>query len=202
MNRTKRLLVIGAEGCFGRVDRLITGSNPPPGLPGRRRGKPGPILVTPRTVVTRQSSDVIAIEDADLSPAVRFIRDHAGESVGVKNLLLEAPLSRRMMELRFVKVLGRTLKAEFARVRIDNAKSILAAADSPMHVVARAAGFICRSPSATFFRHQTGLTPTQYRRAGRLGGIHRLLSLRDNVIPAARGGRGRYPQASCRWIKC
>ena len=53
------------------VDRMIHGAKPPS----------KPILIAPRRVVIRQSSDSIAIDDPDIAAAMRFIRDHAGEPI-------------------------------------------------------------------------------------------------------------------------
>ena len=71
--------------------------HPPDGL--RSRGVARPAHVRPRTqrgqaifvqplgVVTRRSTDVLALGDADVSAAVRFIREHACDGIAVKDLL-------------------------------------------------------------------------------------------------------------------
>lgn len=50
------------------------------------------ILIEPRGIVTRRSTDVLAIEDANLAEALRFIRGHAPESLTVHDVLKSCSL--------------------------------------------------------------------------------------------------------------
>jgi hypothetical protein len=51
-------------------------------------------------IITRQSTDVLAINDREISQAVRFIREHASDRIGVSDVLEAVPLSRRILETR------------------------------------------------------------------------------------------------------
>ena len=135
------------------IDRLIQGRQPPR----------MPILVAPRHVVMRQSSNIVAVDDPQIAAAIRFIRDHASEPITIKHILREVPISRRAMEIRFVKLLGRTPREEMTRVRIARAKSLLAETQMSIPAVARAAGFTSRVSFFHFFRRIVGVTPRQYR---------------------------------------
>ena len=42
------------------------------------------LVDTATGVVTRQSTDTLAIDDADLAPAVAFIRSHAADPIRVR----------------------------------------------------------------------------------------------------------------------
>lgn len=127
-----------------------------------------PILVPPRGVITRQSSDVLAIEDRELSAAVSFIRDHAHESIGVTDVLRAVPVARRSLERKFRTVLGRSPLEEIRRAHIERARDLLAATDLSMPVIAERSGFESAVRLTTVFRQETGMTPTQYRRQFRL----------------------------------
>ena len=137
------------------LDRMLHGPKPPP----------QPILVPPRGVVVRQSSDIIAIEDRETVAAVRFIRDHAYEPVTIKELLAEVPLCRRVLEQRFAKNLGRTPKAEIMRVRLLRAQNLLEDLNLPVKAVVKGSGFVSYRTFNSFFRRQMGMTPMQYRRS-------------------------------------
>ena len=66
------------------------------------RGRPAPseaFYVKPTHVVTRQSTDILAVQDAELASAIRFIRRHAGQPIRVADVLREVPLSRRSLEI-------------------------------------------------------------------------------------------------------
>ena len=112
----------------------------------------------------RGSSDVLAIDDAEVVAALRFIRQHAHESIQVKDVLDEVPVSRRTLERRVRAALGRGVWEEIRRAHLERGKSLLAETDMPMSEVARHAGFSDQRQLSVVFRQETGLTPTAYRR--------------------------------------
>src|SRR5207249_2912841 len=97
------------------LDRLLAGQKPPE----------RPLLFPPLGVVARQSSDLLAIEDAAVAAAVRFIRAHGHQPIQVRDVLEAVPVSRRSLELRFQKVVQRTLWEEIRRVHLERAKNLL-----------------------------------------------------------------------------
>ncbi len=135
------------------LDRMMHGVAPP------KR----PLLLEPTGVVTRQSTDTLAVEDPDLARAVAFIRSHATDPIQVSDVLVEVPVSRRWLERRFHEVLGRGPAAEIRRVRLDRAKHLLAETDLPVAEVATLAGFGSREYMAATFKQELDLTPRQYR---------------------------------------
>lgn len=119
--------------------------------------------IAPVEVVTRQSTDVLAVEDPEVAAAIRHIRRHAVEGLSVKQLLEAVPVNRRTLERRFVSVLGHTPLDEIRRVRISRAQ-VLLQTDLPVYDVATRSGFATPEYLATSFRQATGMTPTEYRR--------------------------------------
>lgn len=130
----------------------------------------GPVLVPPLGVVSRGSTDMLAVDDPDLVAAVRYIRECATRGIGVSNVLAAVPVSRRRLERRFRSVFGRSPMAEIRRVQIERARYLLASSEATVAEVARAAGFANADYFTTVFGRQVGLSPTQYRRRGRAGG--------------------------------
>jgi LacI family transcriptional regulator len=131
-------------------------------LRGKDRPKQVP-RVPPAEVVTRQSTDVLAVEDGDVATALRHIRVHAVEGLSVKQLLESVAVNRRTLERRFVSVLGHTPLEEIRRVRIERAK-VLLQTDLPIYHVATRSGFATPEYLATSFQQATGMTPTEYRK--------------------------------------
>ncbi len=136
------------------LDRLLAGARRPA----------EPLLIPSLGIVTRQSSDVLALEDVDVAAAVRFIREHAHEPFRVEDVLQEVPVSRRALERRFRKALNRRIGEEIRRVHIERAKELLAGTDLLMSDVAEQAGFSDSRHLSVVFRQETGFTPTAYRR--------------------------------------
>jgi LacI family transcriptional regulator len=125
------------------------------------RGEPP--RAPPLGVVTRQSTDVLAVDDPEVAAALRHIRQHAVEGLSVKQMLQSLSVNRRTLERRFVKVLGHTPLEEIRNVRLDRVKTLLQT-DLPIYEVAVRSGFATAEYLATSFLQATGMTPTDYRR--------------------------------------
>jgi LacI family transcriptional regulator len=136
------------------LDRLMAGEKP-----AQKQ-----LLVPPAGVVPRRSSDIPCILDPDVAAAVRYISLHVQDDLQVADVLREVPVSRRSLEQRFLKALGRTPAAEIRRAQVEVAKQMLAETDEPMARVALAAGFSNAKQLGASFQHETGTTPTDYRR--------------------------------------
>lgn len=122
-------------------------------------------FIPPQGVVTRQSTDVLAMGDAEVAAAVRFIRDRAATAINVDDVLREVALSRRSLERRFKDALGRGIAAEIRRVRMAKAKQLLAETDLSMLQVAMASGFGSATRLGIVFRQVERMTPSDYRKA-------------------------------------
>jgi LacI family transcriptional regulator len=135
------------------LEKLMRGKSPPP----------GPLTIPPRKIVSRQSTDLLAVDDPDVADAVRFIRQHAHEPILVKNVLQEVPISRRSLEKRFLEILGRLPGEEIRRVHVARAKTLLAESDLPLAEVARRSGLRTAKSLSDIFRRHVGITPSEYR---------------------------------------
>ena len=136
-----------------------------------RRVKPTPYLIAPLGVVTRKSTDALAIDDADVSAAARFIRDHACEPIGVKHVLRTVPISRRALERRFLGALGRTPHQEILRCRIDKARLLLSTTDLPIKAIAQRVGVGNAEYLSVIFKRIVGSTPASFRRQHTRGAL-------------------------------
>ena len=133
----------------------------------RRPLPPTPILIPPIGIITRQSTDTLAVDNPDLVRAVGFIREHATRSIHVDDVLAAVPMSRRSLERIFQESLGRSPAQEIRRVRLERAKQLLATTDLPIPKVAVASGFGTGEYMATIFRQATGMTPLRFRSLSR-----------------------------------
>ncbi len=124
------------------------------------------LALEPTGVETRQSSEFFAVEDEEVSAALKFIRDHATSGITVADVLNEVPLARRALERRFNRLLGRTPLDEIHRVRVDAARQLLSATTLPIEEVARQCGFGRANYMSRLLVRFTGKTPRQFRRIG------------------------------------
>lgn len=134
---------------------------------GRRR-RTTHITVPPACLVARQSTDLVAIDDPIVSEALRYVREHGAERMGVLDVVRHLDVSRSTLETRFKKHLGRTVHDEIQRVRLDVARRLLTTSDLPLHVIAERAGYSTVHYMCAVFRRELGHPPGQLRRqAGR-----------------------------------
>ena len=122
------------------------------------------ILVEPLRVAARLSSDVIVAENRDVSVAAAFIRDNARRPIGVQDVVKHCATSRRTLEVCFQHSLGRSIREEIERVRINSAKQLLAETDLSATKIARSSGFNSQSYLSKVFRRVVGMTMARYRR--------------------------------------
>jgi len=135
------------------LQRLMSGEAAPP----QTR------LVPPKGVVTRQSSDSVAISDPVVAKAARFIRENAHHAIGVEDVLARAGVSRSTLERRFRVQFGYSPHDEIQRCRLLRVKKLLQETDWPLARIAEATGYDHAEYMMVQFKRETGKTPTQWR---------------------------------------
>jgi LacI family transcriptional regulator len=134
---------------------------------GGQKAPAQPVFVEPAGVVTRRSTEVLAIDDRHIASAVRFIREHACEGIDVSDVLGAVPLSRSALERRFSGALGRSPKEEILRVRLSRARQLLAETKFSMALIAEKIGLEHPEYFNVIFKKKVGLTPGQFRTQSR-----------------------------------
>jgi LacI family transcriptional regulator len=163
---------VGAEIAFA-MDRLLDAV-----ARDRRRVPMGQVVsIPPEGVITRQSTNLLAVDDPLLRRALQFVREHAGTPITVDDILKVVPISRRKLEIDFHQHLGRTPKEEITRVRLERAKLMLAQTDLPIPLVAERCGYSYAERFTLAFRRQLNTTPVAFRRDYRL-------NLQRKILPA------------------
>jgi LacI family transcriptional regulator len=140
-----------------------------------------PILVPPLGIVTRRSSDVLAMSDRSLAAGARFMREHAFESININDVAKAAGMSRRVFERRFVSQVGRPPKAEVLRLRLERVKELLADTNWTLAQIAERTGFKYSEYLHTVFTQKVGVPPGRYR--------EQIKRLAPESRTAFRGGR-------------
>lgn len=125
------------------------------------------VLFEPIGIATRQSTDVLAIDDADIVKALKFIRVNFMSGINVNDVVKEVPLSRRVFESRFAKLLGRTPHEEIARLRIDRVKQFLKETELSLSEIAARTGFKHEEYLSVAFKKEVGIPPSKFRNAER-----------------------------------
>jgi len=120
-------------------------------------------VVEPVTVAERPSTDAVAVADARVAAAVRFIREHVGDGIDVSDVLRAVPMSRTLLERKFQAALGHSPHRQIVQQRIERAKHLLVESELAIAVVAELAGFGDAGYLSVAFRRETGESPYGYR---------------------------------------
>jgi LacI family transcriptional regulator len=138
------------------LDRMMNGEKPPTEV----------LRVQPKGLVTRRSTDIVAVDDLQLARALRFIRDqYADPLLGVEDVVAATDISRRLLEKAFRREMNRSLNEEIVRVRMDKVKDLLVTTNLKVVDVAAATGFSRPSHLFRTFRKFFGISPNSYRLA-------------------------------------
>jgi LacI family transcriptional regulator len=136
------------------LDRLMHGQ------PSKREQQ----LVAPLGITTRQSTDILAIDDADVVAALRQIRQFACDGLTVSDVLQTVPLSRSILERRFRKHLGRSPQAVIRETQIKRVQQLLSETELSLAQISQLAGYKHVEHMCVVFKREVGQTPGQYRR--------------------------------------
>jgi transcriptional regulator GlxA family with amidase domain len=105
------------------------------------------------------------LRDRLVAEAVRLIWTQGQHAISVSDVVANFPVTRRSLERRFQRCLGRTILDEIVRCRLERAKRLLLETDQPLKAVALAAGFSNARHMSRVFHRAEGVTPANYRRA-------------------------------------
>lgn len=121
------------------------------------------LTVEPGPIVTRQSTDILAVDDPQVRSALQYIRTHGKQPILIDEVAQATSLSRRMLEKRFRRILGRSLLSEIKRVRCEHIATLLRETDLPVVQIAAILGFSSHENISRYFKQQKGITPRQWR---------------------------------------
>ena len=120
-------------------------------------------VIPPLGVVTRRSSDALAIEDTQVAKAVQFIRGADLREITCDQVAAASGVNRRTLERKFREILGRTLYTEIQCWRSDLARQLLQTTTLPLKSIALEAGFRNSDHMGKVLRKQLGKTPREIR---------------------------------------
>lgn len=115
-------------------------------------------------IISRQSTDILAIEDIDVSNALQYIQMHFRENISVADVVEATTLSRRSLELRFKEVTHHNIAEEIRRQRIAHAAKLLIGTNLTVSQIASAAGYQEIKRLNEAFVKYYKVSPSRYRK--------------------------------------
>lgn len=135
------------------LDQMMDGLAPPS----------EPILVEPKELIARQSTDALAVDDPLVAKALEFISQHSHEPIDVEDIAKGVATTRRTLERRFESTLQRGVGQEITRMRIERVKRQLVETNTPLKILVGESGFTDEKQMSRTFARLTGVTPGVYR---------------------------------------
>lgn len=171
------------------LDQLMRGKQP------RRRS----VLVPPRDIIVRHSSDSLVINDPLVAHAARLIRENALTGFNVDDLCRKLNASRSTLDRRMKAALNRSPKEEILRVRFREVERLLRETDLTIDTIAAQTGFAHSHYLQAAFKEQRGCTPGEWRRTqdptarviSQRPSSRRSSAASETPAGRARGRRGR-----------
>lgn len=122
-----------------------------------------PVLLAPRGLVPRDSTDVFASDDPLVAAALRYMADSCDKPINVNDVVRKLQVCGQTLARRFRTARGCRPIEELTRMRIARAKRLLADGDLTIAEVARQCGFNSRAQFFVAFRRAEKVTPGTYR---------------------------------------
>jgi len=123
--------------------------------------------VPPNSVISMGSTDIMAVPDEVVASALRYLRENLKHRIGVDQLCEATGVSRRSLEVRFQKELGRSPAAEIRRCRVELAKQLILSTDWSLRKIGESCGYDYPETFSRAFKRESGQTPNQFRAIAR-----------------------------------
>ncbi|QDT98766.1 XylR family transcriptional regulator [Gimesia aquarii] len=122
-----------------------------------------PLLLPPRILVPRRSTDIIAVNDLAIASALEFIRRNACSEINVTLISQHVNLTRRSLERRFMKLVGKTPHQLIAEERLRRVKQLLIDTDFTLEKIASMAGISSAAYLSVVIKEHENCTPNEFR---------------------------------------
>lgn len=148
----------GYQGA-AQLDRMMRGGK----MPAK------PVRIAPARVITRKSSDLLAVNHDSVARGLHFIAEHFAEPIGVDDVARAAGMSRRGLHQAFSAHVGCAPGDRIRSVRLDFAKRRLAESDDKIESIAQQCGYPSLNTFFVAFRRAERTTPAEFRKVARRG---------------------------------
>ena len=122
------------------------------------------IMVTPSHIVQRQSSDILAVDDAEVALAIRYIRNNAKNKFLINDIVKTTSVSRRTLEKKFRKTIHRSICDEIRQIRVEWISKLLIETDLPISQITSLFNFTDVEHISRYFKNEKGVGLREFRK--------------------------------------
>ncbi|MBS1369611.1 MAG: helix-turn-helix domain-containing protein [Lentisphaeria bacterium] len=139
------------------LDRMMSGEEVPEKM----------IYASSAGVVSRRSTDTLAVSDLRLAGAVSFLLQNYMNFISVGDAARAAGLSQGMLIRLFHREFGKSPLRFLQEIRFNRIRHLLDSTDLPLSEIARQCGYGSDMALSVAFRRETGIPPGLYRSSRR-----------------------------------
>ena len=126
--------------------------------------QPNPVMVPPRGIVVRASTETFPVDPPWLSDALVFIRRNVNRRLSAADVYSAVGRSHTRVDAAFRDKLGTTVQSEIRRVALAEAKRLLATSAMPISDIAKLTGFSSPQYFCNVFTATFGKSPSAFPR--------------------------------------
>ena len=126
-------------------------------------GHPPTLIVPPRGVIERASTNTYPYAPPWFAEALDFIRSNAIKGISASDVFRHVGFSRTLVERVFNENISSPVQKKIVEARIDEAKRLLSTTSIPVKEIATLSGFSSLYYLSRAFASATGLPPTAWR---------------------------------------
>lgn len=119
--------------------------------------------IQPCGVIARQSTEIFRYPSQAVNEAMLFIRRNIGRALTASEVFNHIGRTHTYLDELFLAEVGRTVHAEISRLRIAEAKRLLATSSLPFAEIAKRSGFSSVKYFTKVFTAATGDSPSDWR---------------------------------------
>jgi LacI family transcriptional regulator len=120
------------------------------------------IEIQPTHVESRGSTDIFAINDPDIIQVLKYIKQNSNKPLQVDEIANHVCMSKRSLQLRFRKAMGRSIHDQIVQAHFDIAKALLNETNLPIDEVAARSGFLYTSNMRRAFKQLAGIAVSRW----------------------------------------
>jgi LacI family transcriptional regulator len=124
---------------------------------------PQPAIAPPEKIITRQSTDVLAVSHLPTARAINFIFENYAKLIGIEEVSRHSGISLNALSKNFRDHVGKVPSDFLREVRMNRAKELLEETDLTLDQIAKQTGYSCAMSFYTAFKRLFHLTPGAYR---------------------------------------
>lgn len=131
----------------------------------REKTLPEVVLIPPRGITVRQSTDILAISNRDVAAAMEIIKRRYRERLRAQDIAKELNISYRTLHAAFLRFVGHSMAHEIRQRRVEHAANLVINSRLKMQNIAWESGFLTLSHMVRVFHRFKAVPPGAYRRS-------------------------------------